>query len=327
MDTAHKILSTIKYYEMLKGGDRILIGVSGGPDSVFLLHILDSLKARLNLKLYVAHMNHAIRGEESERDAKFVKKLARSLSLKFCYQKLRGQKNARSPFSLEERLREKRYAFFKKTAGKLRCRIVATAHTLDDQAETVLMRIIKGASMKGIIGIHPVRADGRITFIRPLMEIEKKDIIRRLKERNLPFRIDRTNSENKFFRNKVRNRILPYLAKENPRLKRSLFNLSESLREDFNFIEEEKRKRSPIIAKRGDTRYILLRDILLQPKALQKEIAREALKAAGGNIKKLTFRHWRDIDSFIRTKEKGKSIDLPGGVTMRRAHDRIVFAK
>ena len=204
---------------------------------------------------------------------------------------------------------------------------MATAHTLDDQAETVMMRVIKGASLKGLVGIHPVRFEGRIKFIRPLLEVEKKEVIKYLRKKKIPFRIDRTNTEDRFLRNRVRNKILPYLAKVNPRLKRSLFNLSEHLREDYEFIEEEKNKRKNLIKSKKSLRYIGLADILLQPRALRKEIAREALKSAGGNIKKLTFRHWRDVDNFIRTKETGKSIDLPGGVKIKKTRDRLIFSK
>lgn len=326
MDLTQKILDTINRYGMLRKGDKVLVAVSGGPDSVCLTHILNRLKDKIGIELYLAHMDHGIRGAESRRDAVFVKKLAESLGLKLACKKL-NPKKIKSKLSLEERLREKRYDFFKKARLALRADCVATAHTLDDQAETVLMRIMKGASLKGAVGIHPVRADKDIKFIRPLIEIEKKDITEYLKKRKVPFRIDRTNLENRFLRNKIRNSILPYLEKINPRVKRSLFNLAESLREDYEFIEEEKKKRQSLIKSKKSSRYIGLPDILLQPKALQKEIVREALKSIGGNIKKLTFRHWKDIELFLRMKEKGKSLDLPGGVKIRKAENRLIFTK
>jgi tRNA(Ile)-lysidine synthase len=327
MELTHKILDTISRYGMLGKGDRALVGVSGGPDSVFLVHALNDLKRRLGITLCAAHLNHGTRGKESERDAQFVRKLARSLRIKLYYGKLTPLTGVGSKFSPEERLREKRYVFFEKAASAMKCRIVATAHTLDDQAETVLMRIIKGAALRGIVGIHPARVTKNIKFIRPLIEIEKKDIHLFLKNKKIPFRVDRTNSENRFLRNRIRNRVLPYLSKINPRLKRSLSNLAESLRQDFEFIEEEIKKIKPSIkAKKKSLRYVLLRDILLQPKALQKEIVREAFKETGGNIKKLTFRHWRDVDSLIRKKEIGKSLDLPGRVKMRKTRDRIIFS-
>ncbi|MCQ9206329.1 MAG: tRNA lysidine(34) synthetase TilS [Omnitrophica bacterium] len=322
-----KILNTISYYGMLEKGEKVLVGVSGGPDSVFLMRILDKLKARLDIRLSVAHIDHGIRGAASSRDAEFVKNLAKTLGIKFLYKKLKPPQKAKSMFSLEERLREERYDFFKNAAVKLGIRTVATAHTLDDQAETVLMRILKGATLRGVVGIHPVRIDKKVKFIRPLLEIEKKEILEYLRTKRIPFRIDATNAENKFLRNNIRNRIIPYLEKINPRLKRSLSNLAESLRGDFEFIEEEAKKLKPAIRSGKHLRYVLLRDILLQPKALQKEILREAFRLAGGNIKKLTFRHWKDIDYFFRTKSTGKSLDLPGGVKVTKAVDRLLFTR
>lgn len=311
---------------MLKKGDRVLVAVSGGPDSVFLLYVLYKLKRLLDIKLYIAHMDHGVRGQESRRDAVFVKNLAKTLGIKLIFKAL-SEKQTKSNLSPEERLREKRYAFFKNAAAKSKLTLVATAHTLDDQAETVLMRVIKGATLKGIVGIHPVRAGRTLRFIRPLIEIEKRDILRYLKNKNISFRIDRTNLEDKFLRNRVRNKVFPYLEKINPRIKRSLFNLAGALREDFEFIEEEKRRKATLIKTKRREKYVLLSDILLQSKALQREIVREALKAVGGNIKKLTFRHWKDVDFFIRTKKTGKSMDLPGGIKIRKARERITFAK
>lgn len=311
---------------MVGEGDRVLVAVSGGPDSVFLLHILSAFKRKLGISICVAHMDHGIRGAESRRDAEFVRNLSKSFGAKFTSERLRAGKINRG-ISLEEALREKRYGFFRKAAARSGADAVATAHTLDDQAETVLMRIIKGASLKGVVGIHPVRREKRLRFIRPLIETEKRDVIGDLKKRKIPFRIDRTNLENKFLRNRVRNRILPYLAKTNPRIKRALSNLAESLREDFEFIEGETRKKRDLLKRGKHLYYIALRDILLQPRGLRKEIMREALKLVGGNIKKLTFRHWQDVDFFLRAKARGKLLDLPGGVRIKRTEERLIFLK
>ena len=326
MNLASRILNTIDRFQMIERGDKVLVGVSGGPDSVFLVHALNRLSDKLGIELCVAHLDHGIRGKASGQDAQFVKKLARSLDLKLAYKKLKSVKTA-SKLSPEERFREKRYEFFKQAARELGAGCLATAHTLDDQAETVLMRVIKGASLKGVVGIHPKRVEGKIKFIRPLLEVRKTEIIKYLKAKKISYRVDRTNLEDKFLRNRIRNKVIPYLEKINPRLKAALFNLAESLREDFEFIEEEKRKINPIIKSKKSARHIMLCDMLLQPKALQKEIAREALRSVGGNIKRLTFGHWKDIDNFVRKKAAGKSMDLPGGVKMRKTRDRLIFTK
>ncbi len=325
MQLRQQVINTINRYRMIERGDRVLVGVSGGPDSVFLLHILNGLKNTLGIKIYVAHLDHGVRPGQSRRDARFVKKLAKKLGLKAAFKELKPT-NLKSKLSPEEALREKRYDFFEKTARKFRSGTVATAHTLDDQAETVMMRLIKGASLKGAVGIHPVRRGKKQKFVRPLFELEKKDILAFLKKEKIAFRLDRTNADERFLRNRVRRKVLPYLAKINPRIKRALFNLAESLREDFQFIEREKERRKKIIKSGKHFFYIELCDMLSQPRALRREIVREALRASGGNIKKLTYRHWKDIDDFIRVKQRGKSMDLPGGVRMVKARDRLLFA-
>lgn len=322
------IVDTINQYCMLARNERVLVGVSGGPDSVFLAHFLNREKERLGTRLYIAHLDHSIRGRESIADAEFVKRLAASLGLKFLHAKLKKKEiAAKSKLSLEERLREKRYAFFRKAAAENGCRTVATAHTLDDQAETVLMRIIKGASLKGVVGIHPVRFEKKVRFIRPLIGVEKKDILEYLRNYNIRFRVDLTNLSDDFLRNRIRNRVLPYLGRINPKIKRSLSNLAESLREDFEFIEEEKRRQKGIIKGRKPPCHIEIADLIRQPKPIRKEIARDALRSAGANIKKLTFRHWKEIDLFIREKAVNKSLDFPGGVRMRKTQRRLIFEK
>jgi len=323
MKLTHNILKTIENYEMIKPGDKILIALSGGPDSVFLLNFLHSFEKKLKIKLFIAHMDHGIRGRESREDALFVKRLSKGLRIKANFKKLKKIPK-HSKISLEERLRDERYKFFKASCKKFGTSIVATAHTMDDQAETVLMRIIKGVSLKGLIGIHPVRIDKKIRFIRPLIETEKKDIVSHLDEKGVDYRIDKTNFENKFLRNRIRNEVFPFLLKVNPRLKRSLSSMAESLREDYDFIESEKRKRIKVFTK-GKSCTIPLCDVLMQPKAIRKEMVREALKSVGGNIKKFTYRHWKDVDRFISKAERNSSLDLPGSIKIRKIENRLVF--
>jgi tRNA(Ile)-lysidine synthase len=325
MDTRlyKRVEETIRKYEMVKRGDKVLVGVSGGPDSVFLLRALCHIKNSLGITLFVANMDHGLRGEDSRNDSIFVRKMSKSLGIKCLYKKLRITKKDRAKkMSPEETLREKRYSFFKGAADGLNARILATGHTLDDQAETVIMRVIKGSTIKGLVGILPKRGDGGFTVIRPLIEIEKDEIMTFLKKYGVPFRVDHTNQDENFFRNKIRARILPYLLRYNPKLKRSLCLMAESLREDRAFIEEEKRKRD-LIRKNGESVSINLKDIVIQPRSLQREILRDAMIKSGGSVKKLTYRHWKDMDNFLKFKRKGKSLDLPGGIIMRRGERTI----
>lgn len=314
---------------MVGRGDILLAAVSGGPDSVFLLHILTNLKRKLGIKeIVAANLDHGLRGKESAGDSLFVKKYSAKLGLKYIHKKI-SLKNMRSRgLSTEERAREARYKFFNEAALDAGANVIATGHTLDDQAETVLMRFIKGASLKGIVGISPVRQEGRFRIIRPLVELEKAEIVQYLDNFKLPYRIDSTNREPIYFRNVVRRRIIPFLEKYNPRLKRALFNLAEHLREDFEFIAEEKtRIQKNIVHRNGPGVEIRLRDIVMQPGAIQKEVLRDSLEKAGGEVKKLSFRHWKEIEGLIKHGRKGNSVDLPGNVRASRTESCLLFSR
>lgn len=322
-------LKTIRNYSMVRAGDAVLVAVSGGPDSVFLLQSLRALKKKLGIsKLAVCNLDHGLRGEESRQDSIFVRRLAKSLGLEFIHRKGDLTKARPDKLSTEEIGREVRYKFFHDAARKSGANVIATGHTLDDQAETVLMRLVKGASMKGIVGISPVREEKGLRIIRPLIELEKKEITGYCDESGIAYRIDRTNLEPVYFRNIVRQEIMPFLEKYNPRLKRVLSGLAEHLREDFEFISKERRKAARIISltKAGAVE-ICLKDIVVQPKALQKEVLRDSLEKAGGIIKKLSFRHWKEVENLIAQRRKGSSVDLPGGIRVTRTDRLLVFCK
>ena len=192
------------------------------------------------------------------------------------------------------------------------------------------MRIIKGASLKGIIGISPSRSIGSVRVVRPLFDLEKKEIEDYLDERSVAYRIDSTNLEPIYFRNTVRKEILPYLEKYNPRLKRVLCSLAEHLREDYEFIQESKESviRNTQYARRNVSNVeIKLKDLIIQPKALQKEILRDLLERSGGEVKRLSFRHWKELERLIAHKGKGISLDLPGDIRITRTSSFLAFQK
>lgn len=324
-----RVLKTIRNYGMVKPGDVILAAVSGGPDSVFLLHVLNRLKGKLKIgEIVVCNMDHGLRGKESEEDSLFVKRLALDLGLKFFHKRVDLSKAGSKDLSMEELARGERYKFFTEAAGGSGSTVIATGHTLDDQAETILMRIIKGSSLKGIVGISPVRPEGRFRVIRPLMELEKDEIAGDLDSAGIPYRIDHTNLEDRYFRNVVRKDILPFLERYNPRLKRSLFNLAEHLREDLEFITHHKSKAAGSISQgAGGAFEVGLKDIVVQPKAIQKEVLRDLLEKTGGLVKKLSFRHWKELENLISVKGKGSSVDLPGSIRVTRTDRALVFRR
>lgn len=324
-----QVLKTIRNYELLKSGDAVLVACSGGPDSVFLLHALIRLKSKLKLKkLAVCNLDHGLRGKESAADSLFVKKTAKELGLEFIHKKVNLKRSGSKGLSIEELAREERYKFFKEAGARLGAGVVATGHTLDDQAETVLMRVIKGASLKGLVGIAPSRNEGALKVVRPLCELEKSEIVAYLGSEDIDYRIDHTNLEPIYFRNIVRGRIIPFLEKFNPRLKRALFNMAEHLREDFEFIEEANAGARGLVSfsKDGGVE-IALKDLVVQARAIQKEILRDSLAKAGGEVKKLSFRHWKEVEALINRKAKGSSVHLPGGIKAVRGEKALRFVK
>jgi tRNA(Ile)-lysidine synthase len=295
---------------------------------VFLVHALNYLKRKLGVEVYACHLDHGLRGRESEEDSRFVEGLAMDLGLQCRCEKIPLPNLKRKGFSTEEAGRIERYKFFRECARRFDANLIATGHTIDDQAETVLMRLIKGSSVKGASGIPPVREEALgLRIIRPLIELEKSELVEYLRENGIEYRVDATNLQNAYFRNVVRHEILPFLAKFNPRIKNALSNFAGHLRDDLAFIREEKQKRSGALIRAPGAVSLNLRDLIIQPRALVKEIVRDSLDAAGADMKKLTYAHWKAVESFIRSKRKGSSIDLPGGIRISRGEKVLKFFK
>lgn len=311
---------------MLKKGDRVLVCVSGGPDSIFLLNALDHLKKELGLTLVVANLDHGVRGTLSRKDSDFVRGICSDLGLICFHKRLKPGRRINKKLSREENLREARYNFFKDAAAELGANVMATGHTLDDNAETILMRIIRGSSAKGLAGIPPVRSNRSQKLIRPLIEIEKQEVLDFLKKEDIDYRIDHTNKDEAFLRNRIRKKLFPCLASYNPNVKFALINMAESLREDLEFMEEQRRLKKEIIKGRKPI-YINLKDLVVQPRALQREIIKDALERSGANIKKLTYRHWKEVSNLLRFKRKGKALDMPGDIRIVREESRVVFKR
>src|SRR5574341_984150 len=188
MSFLEKVKRTVTRHGMLKNGDTVLVAVSGGPDSVALLHALGDLKRVLNLFLVVTHLNHGLRGRESDREAKFVARLARKLGLLCEIEKTTIEKIAGE--SLQDTARKVRYTFLEKVAQKHHAAEIAVGHTADDQAETILMRFLRGSGRRGLGGIPPVRKIGTMRIIRPLLGVSREDIIEYLREKKVRFVTD-----------------------------------------------------------------------------------------------------------------------------------------
>jgi len=224
-----KFLKFISQKQLIKENDKILVTLSGGPDSVLLLHLLNKFKKKFTLTLAAVHINHSLRGKDSDNDEKFAVKLCNGLGIKLYIKKIDVKSYAsKKKISIEEAARILRYDIFENLLIEINFDKIATGHILDDNAETVLLNLFKGAGFTGLSGI-PIRRD---KIIRPLLTISKEEILDYLKENKLKFRLDKSNKDNIYERNIIRNNILPIIKKEiNPNISGALFRTSEIVRD------------------------------------------------------------------------------------------------
>ena len=230
----NKVLKTIEKYNMINNGEKIVVAVSGGPDSICLLNILNNIKDKLNIKIVVAHVNHSLR-EEADEETEYVKNFCKKLNIE-CYIKKVDiiEISKKNKVGTEEAGRKERYDFFDEVFSKTKSDRIATAHNLNDNAETVLMNIIRGSGLSGLKGIEEVRD---YKYIRQLIEIKRKEIEEYCKENKLEPKYDKSNKENIYTRNKIRNILIPLLEKEfNPNIVKSISKLSELAKLDNEYF-------------------------------------------------------------------------------------------
>ncbi|MBU1852977.1 MAG: tRNA lysidine(34) synthetase TilS, partial [Candidatus Omnitrophica bacterium] len=328
MTLIDKVRTTIGKYNMLKRQDRILLGLSGGPDSIVLLHVLVALKKDYMLDIQVAHLDHKFRGDQSRKDREFCEEIARGLNLDIVYDEIDVPKIVKERgISSEEAAREVRYDFFKKVAGCKKIKKIAVAHTKDDQAETVLMRMIRGSGSLGLGGMRPVKDMQGFTIIRPLIETSRAEVEGFIKEFDLESRHDSTNDKFMFTRNRVRHELIPYLAENfNPNIKEVLANMAENFREENEFLEKfTKRKFKSMSRRRHSEIAIDIKKFRKQPEAIRKRILRTGLLVLKGNLRRLTYNHWKEMDELIGKRPHNSIVDLPGGVNIIKNKNTVVL--
>ena len=223
---------------MIEKGDSVLVALSGGPDSVCLLHILYSLSKKMNILLYAAHVNHCLRGEEAIKDEKYAEELCQSLNIPFYCKRvdIKAVSKERG-VSTEVAGRDERYKFFNEIKEKLSINKIAIAHNANDQAETLIMRIIRGTGLEGLVGIKPIRDS---MYIRPILCLTRKEIEQYCDEQNLKPRIDKTNYEEIYSRNKIRLRAIPFIEENfNKDIVSTLNRLAYMCNMDNEFIESK----------------------------------------------------------------------------------------
>jgi tRNA(Ile)-lysidine synthase len=321
---AKKVSATIEKYSMITSGARVLAAVSGGIDSVGLLHVLGELSEPLGFRLKVAHLNHGVRGAESDADEAFVTELAERLGLEVFLEKVDAPAIARrEKLSLEEACREARRRFLLDSAKRSGCAYIATGHHADDQAETVLIRLIRGAGITGLAAIRPVTAEG---FIRPLLECRRREIRRYVHEKEIPYREDSSNLDRRYLRNRVRHDLIPLLERQfNPSIVDALCRLSGNMRGADAFLSQlgSTALQETLLESERDRMSLDLARLRAYDELVWKYVFNWAYKTLTGDSSGLTHRHLEALVDLVGRQPTGTAIHLPSGIRAKKGYDAI----
>ncbi|MFH1062416.1 MAG: tRNA lysidine(34) synthetase TilS [Candidatus Omnitrophota bacterium] len=326
-----KIKSAIERNKLLDRGEPVLVCVSGGPDSVFLLYVLAKINHEYKLKISVAHLNHCLRGSESDADEAFVAKLALSLGLPFFRARVEVSKLAKSKkMSIEQAARFARYNFFTNLCKAQKIKKIVLAHTKDDQVETILMRMLRGTGIKGLGGMKLLTEFEDILLVRPLLNIEKRQMLAYLKKNKIKSHMDLSNLEKNYFRNKVRLDIIPLLEKISPALKDNIARIGENARQTESFLQAKLKTVYPRIVsvkKPGEFCLDRAKFLKLMP-IIRSGLIRKVIFALNGDINGIDYKHINLADSFIEQSiSQAQSLDLPKSVQINKTRHWIKFLK
>ncbi len=305
-------------------GQRVGVAVSGGPDSVLLLHFMKELAREVGLTLAAVHFNHHLRGTESDGDEALVRDLAPSLQMEYLRSEADVGRVARERHgNLEAVARDLRYRYFFSLVDQSRLDLVATAHTANDQAETVLMRLLRGTGTRGLGGIYPL-LEGKVA--RPFLGLTRDEVMQEVTVRGLPYRMDSSNLNLRLQRNKVRNELLPLLTKEyNPGIIPLLNQFADRARDDEACLERLARDRAhPWRVHIGREERIPIRALLDFPPALARRVLRQMLQSVRGSLQGLTHTHIESLRRFAGKAQSGKVQTLPGGTVARKEFSWLV---
>ncbi|MEE9295547.1 MAG: tRNA lysidine(34) synthetase TilS [Phycisphaerae bacterium] len=320
---------------LLGRDDAVVVGVSGGADSMALLHALYALneEADFNLSIYVAHLNHQLRGEEAEKDAAFVQAAADSLqvpSIMECRDiaTLASQKGK----SIEEFGRQQRYQFFERVCTQTGAKTVAVAHHADDDAETILHRVLRGTGIRGLAGI-PVRRRispfSDVEIVRPFLRYTKRRILEFLADRGIPSREDRSNASVEPMRNRIRNVVLPQIEKHiNPQVRDALLRLGEQAKWVDQYLgETAQRTFETLIISRNDQQLILnAASLARKNRIIQTELIRRSIASFETGQQDIGFSNLKAVLDLVADPGSGKQVQLPGGMSVTKLYDRLVFS-
>jgi tRNA(Ile)-lysidine synthase len=318
-------LKELKRQGLFHAGQRVGVAVSGGPDSVLLLHFMRDLALEWGITLAVVHFNHHLRGAESDGDERFVRNLADSSGIAcFCGEADVARVAREKKRNLEATARELRYRFFFSLVDQGRLDKVVTAHTANDQAETVLMRLLRGAGTRGLSGIYPL-LEGKVA--RPFLGLTRAEIMREIEARKLEYRLDSTNLDSRLRRNKVRRELLPLLEREfNPAIVPLLKDHADRARDEEAFLEQQARERSrPWRLREGAEEKISVRALEGFEPAIQRRVLRQMLQSVCPGLQGLSYAHIEELLRFAAGAQSGRSLLLPGEAVARKEFDWLIL--
>jgi tRNA(Ile)-lysidine synthase len=321
-----RVRGFIRDHDLVSGPDTLLLGVSGGPDSVCLLHILASLQKELEIKLWVAHLDHQLRGDDSEADARYVANLAHQMGVSATI----GRRDAEGyrkekRCSLEEAAREVRYAFLAEVATSVGASRVAVGHTADDQVETVLMHLIRGSG--GLRGMSPATQRGSLLIVRPLLGVRREETEAYCQFHKLMPRSDPSNLSLSRLRNRIRHELLPLLRSYNPSIDKALLHTTRILADDLSFLEEEVfRIWGEIVIEEGGTIILDSGRLSRLPPSLQRRLLRAVVRRLLGNLRDIEAAHIEAMRAMI-AKPAGKRLSLPQGLVLTTEYGRCLIAR
>jgi len=329
----NEVADFIKVNRLFDLPSKVLLAVSGGADSTGLLYVMQELKARriLSADFVCAHINHQLRGKYADMDEDFVIEQADKLKLPITTRRVDVRRFARkNKLSIETAARKLRIEALLDIAKANNCRLIATAHQKNDNAETILQRLGRGTGFRGLGGIWPMRSfDNEISFVRPLLCVSRNQIVEYLKSRNLKWRIDKTNQDCRYRRNFIRHRLLPALQQQHSgSIVEQLFDLSQSAQRFYRLVCSCAEKAWLEVVDCGDGEFRLdVKKFLAQPGAVKVELIRRSLTHLGSGERDLTQGHFERILQLAEQNVSGRKIQLPGRFVVCREYDRLVFAK
>lgn len=328
--TRHKlerhVAASARARQLFAAGDHVLVAVSGGPDSVALLSVLASLAPAKRLTLSALHINYGLRGEESEEDARFVSHLCAELGVPLTCERidLSHASNQSKGMSLQTRAREARYAALQRTAVARGAAKIALGHTADDQAETLVMWMLRGSGAAGLAGIRPVRD---AVYVRPLLDVSRTDVLAYLNAKGVPFRMDSSNAKPLYLRNRIRHELLPLLKQFNPAVVEALTRQADILRDDDRCLEQWASEWIVRHVQRGDDRSLAVPRTALRelPVALQRRVIRRVMQQAANSPYSPTFGAAEAVLEKIVRGRSGSSLALRGA-SVAREYERVRFS-